>query len=319
MPGQKTVTIIGGGLAGSEAAWQILKRGVQVRLFEMKPGVFSPAHTSPHLAELVCSNSLRSNELYSAVGLLKEEMRRLDSLVMEAADATSVPAGKALAVDRFLFSSFVEKKLLSLSGFELVREEVEEIPEKSEAVIIASGPLTSDLLARGIERITGPQALYFYDAIAPIIDADSIDFRKVFRASRYQTGEGDYINCPMNREEFGFVFNSLREGEEVPLRDFEDFKCFEGCLQIEVMASRGFQTLLYGPMKPVGLIDPLTGTQPFAVVQLRHRKPAIQPLQHGRLSDKADPSRTEPNFQIDTWTRECNVREIQAAFTAILS
>ncbi len=268
MDAKQPVIIVGGGLAGCEAAWQLLRRNVKVRLYEMRPGVFTPAHKTPHLAELVCSNSLRSRMLDSAAGLLKQEMRSLDSLILAAADAGEIPAGKALAVDRMLFSRHVEEKLFSCSGFQLVREEVSEIPE-GPVVIVASGPLTSDALAGSIAALTGENALYFYDAVAPIVEVESIDFTKVFRASRYDAGSGDYLNCPLNREEYEAFHRALIEGEKVPLREFEDPRYFEGCLPIEVMADRGFRTLLFGPMKPVGLIDPRTGQEPFAVVQLR--------------------------------------------------
>lgn len=262
------VTIIGGGLAGCEAAWQLLRRGCRVRLCEMKPERFSPAHKSPRLAELVCSNSLRSGALENAVGLLKEEMRRLDSLIIAAADATAVPAGKALAVDRNAFSLFIEERLAAHPGLELIRGEVTEIPEE-EIAIIASGPLTSDALARAIAARTGGEYLYFYDAISPIIECESIDLHRVFAASRYGHGEADYLNCPMDRETYESFRNELTKAEEVPLHAFEEIKCFEGCLPIEVIARRGIDTLAYGPMKPVGLIDPRTGGQPHAVVQLR--------------------------------------------------
>ena len=263
-----SILVIGGGLAGCEAAWQLLKRGERVTLYEMKPQRFSPAHTSVHLAELVCSNSLRSNDKTSAVGLLKEELRLCGSLIMEAADATCVPAGKALAVDRVLFSEYIEQKLCASIGFELIREEVTKLPD-NEVTIIASGPLTSDALARNLIEITAEQGLSFYDAISPIVDAESIDREKAFRGSRYDMAEGDYLNCPLTRDEFERFYSALRTGQEMPLHDFEDAKFFEGCLPIEVMAARGLQTLLFGPMKPVGLTDPKTGEQPFAVVQLR--------------------------------------------------
>jgi len=264
----KRVIIVGGGLAGCEAAWQLLTRGKDVTLYEMKPAIFSPAHTSPHLAELVCSNSLRSNMPHSAVGLLKEEMRRLGSLIIAAADATSVPAGKALAVDRDLFSRYIEEKLSWCDSFTVVREELTEIPEDS-IVIIATGPLTSDRLAAKLSDITGSEYLYFYDAISPIVEAETIDHTKVFRASRYDDGEGDYLNAPMTKEEYARFYRELSAGEEVPLRNFEDSKCFDGCLPVEVLARRGEKTLLFGPMKPVGLVDPSMGTRPFAVVQFR--------------------------------------------------
>ncbi|MBE9547371.1 MAG: methylenetetrahydrofolate--tRNA-(uracil(54)-C(5))-methyltransferase (FADH(2)-oxidizing) TrmFO, partial [Proteobacteria bacterium] len=268
MKDERPITIIGGGLAGCEAAWQLLKRGIDVLLYEMKPESFSPAHKSPLLAELVCSNSLRSNITRNAVGLLKEEMRQTDSLIIEAADATAVPAGKALAVDRTLFSQYIEQKLNGCKGLKIIREEVTEIPGDS-IVIIASGPLTSDSLAKSISEITGCEYLYFYDAISPIIDKDSIDFTKVFRASRYDDGAGDYLNCPLNRDEYERFWKAITEGDEVPLRDFEDFKYFEGCLPIEIIAGRGINTLAFGPMKPVGLTDPKTGEQPYAALQLR--------------------------------------------------
>ena len=262
------VTITGGGLAGCEAAWQLLRRGCRVRLCEMKPDRFSPAHKSPHLAELVCSNSLRSGALENAVGLLKEEMRRMDSLLMAAADATAVPAGKALAVDRNAFSLFIEERLGAEPGLELIHGEVTEIPTEG-ITIIASGPLTSDALAGSIARITGGEYLYFYDAISPIVEGESIDLSRVFAASRYGHGEADYLNCPMDRETYETFWRELTQAEEVPLRAFEEIKCFEGCLPVEVIARRGIDTLAYGPMKPVGLIDPRTGGQPHAVVQLR--------------------------------------------------
>lgn len=264
----KHIIVIGGGLAGCEATWQLLKMGMDVLLYEMKPEVLSPAHKSPLLAELVCSNSLRSNIMQNAAGLLKEEMRRMDSLIMEAADATSIPAGKALAVDKTLFSQYIEDKLKRCSRLKIIRKEITEVPEAS-IVIIASGPLTSDSLARAISKITGSEYLYFYDAISPIIEGDSIDYTRVFRASRYDSGIGDYLNCPLSRDEYEQFWKELVEGKEVPLRAFEDFKCFEGCLPIEVMARRGMSTLAFGPMKPVGLTDPRTGRQPYVVVQLR--------------------------------------------------
>ena len=262
------ITIIGGGLAGCEAAWQLLRRRQRVRLCEMKPERFSPAHTSPLLAELVCSNSLRSNALDNAVGLLKEELRRMDSLIMAAADATAVPAGKALAVDRRAFSRFVEERLSAQPNMELIRGEVEDIPATG-VTIVATGPLTSDALAGAIASLTGSAHLYFYDAISPIIEGESIDKNRVFAASRYGRGEADYLNCPLDRKTFEDFWKALKEAEEVPLHTFEEVKCFEGCLPVEVIARRGVETLAYGPMKPVGLIDPRTGRQPHAVVQLR--------------------------------------------------
>ena len=262
------ITIIGGGLAGCEAAWQAANLGIAVTLIEMKPQRFSEAHALPSLAELVCSNSLRGAGLENAVGLLKEEMRRLGTLFMTAADATRVPAGGALAVDRELFSRFVTEKIENHPLITLVREEVSEIPEKG-IVIIASGPLTSEPLARSISNLTGPY-LYFYDAIAPIVSAESVDITTVFRASRYGKGDGDdYLNCPMNKDEYDAFITELLAGEKVPTRDFEKLIHFEGCMPVEEIASRGPDTLRFGPMKPVGLVDPRTGKEPHAVVQLR--------------------------------------------------
>ena len=265
----KPVTIIGGGLAGCEASWQLLKRGRTVCLYEMKPEVFSPAHKSSLLAELVCSNSFRSNSIENASGLLKEEMRLMGSLTMESADITSVPAGRALAVNRILFSRYIEDKLMSCKGLTIIRKEITEIPQDS-IVIIATGPLTSDAAAKSISGITGSEHLYFYDAISPIVDGESIDYSKVFRASRYDdTGVGDYLNCPMTQSEYERFWTELMNGTEVSLKNFEDKKCFEGCLPVEVLGRRGMKTLLFGPMKPVGLVDPKTGKRPYAVVQLR--------------------------------------------------
>lgn len=255
-------------MAGCEAAWQAAHRGCQVTLYEMKPKRFSPAHISPHLAELVCSNSLRSNSMENAVGLLKEELRRLNSLIMAAAGETRVPAGDALAVDRQAFAASVTSRLEKMKEIELIREEVAEIPPEG-IVIIASGPLTSPTLAETLQRLTGGESLYFYDAIAPILDGDSLDLKFIFRASRY--GEGnDYLNCPMNHEEYHRFVDELMKGEKVPYRDFEKPVHFEGCLPVEEMAERGPETLAHGPMKPVGLKDPRTGRIPYAVVQLRH-------------------------------------------------
>jgi methylenetetrahydrofolate--tRNA-(uracil-5-)-methyltransferase len=268
MPPEKPIIVIGGGLAGCEAAWQLLQRGCSVVIFEMKPEAFSPAHKSPYLAELVCSNSFRSNMPANAVGLLKEEMRIMNSLIIEAADRTAVPAGRALAVDRTRFSIYIEKMLLSQERLAISRKELHEIPD-DHMVVIATGPLTSHALAKSIAELTGSDYLYFYDAISPIIDGDSIDYTKVFRASRYDEGQGDYLNCPMERAEYEQFWLALIEGEEVPLKPFEELKFFSGCLPIEVLARSGKHTLAFGPMKPVGLIDPKTGKQPYAAVQLR--------------------------------------------------
>ncbi|MBZ4645045.1 MAG: methylenetetrahydrofolate--tRNA-((54)-C(5))-methyltransferase ((2)-oxidizing) TrmFO [Clostridia bacterium] len=263
-----TVTVIGGGLAGCEAAWQLANRGVKVKLYEMKPKKFSPAHHSPYLAELVCSNSLRSDQLENAVGLLKEEMRLLNSLIMECADATRVPAGGALAVDRTGFSQMVTGKIKSHELIEVINEEVKSIPE-DEYVIVASGPLTSDLLSESIKKFVGNEYLYFYDAAAPIITYESIDKEKVFKAARYGRGDDDYINCPMNKDEYLNFWRELVNAQVAELKCFEKQIVFEGCMPVEVMAKRGEQTLLFGPLKPVGLTDPRTGQEPYAVVQLR--------------------------------------------------
>jgi methylenetetrahydrofolate--tRNA-(uracil-5-)-methyltransferase len=273
MPDLKPVIVIGGGLAGSEAAYQIAKRGIRVTLHEMKPVKFSPAHQSQNLAELVCSNSLRSDALDSAVGLLKEEMRRLGSLIMEAADNTKVPAGKALAVDREQFSSYITKKIAAHPLITIVREEVTEIPEEG-ITIIATGPLTSEGLSKRLGELIGEHYLYFYDAIAPIIFKESIDFNRVFKASRYAEGEGDYLNCPMDEKQYKGFIQSLKEAEKAPLKPFEKPVYFEGCLPIEVMAERGDETLRFGPMKPVGLKDPRAGKEAYAVVQLRQENVA---------------------------------------------
>ncbi|HJV65439.1 MAG TPA: methylenetetrahydrofolate--tRNA-(uracil(54)-C(5))-methyltransferase (FADH(2)-oxidizing) TrmFO [Geomonas sp.] len=262
------VTIIGGGLAGCEAAWQVAKRGVKVRLFEMKPAVFTEAHHLPGLSELVCSNSLRGDSLENAVGLLKEEMRRLDSLFMEAAEATKVPAGGALAVDRELFSAYITEKIQNHPLIEVIREEVTEIPAEG-IVVVASGPLTSGALAGKIGELVG-EYLYFYDAIAPIVSADSIDLSIAFRASRYGKGEGDdYLNCPLNKEQYQSFVEELLKAEKVEPKSFEKVVHFEGCMPIEEMASRGPETLRFGPMKPVGLVDPRVGVEAYAVIQLR--------------------------------------------------
>lgn len=262
------ITIIGAGLAGCEAAWQAASEGIFVQLLEMKPISFSPAHQCADLAELVCSNSLRGSGMNNAVGCLKEELRRCGSLIVEAADATRVPAGGALAVDRDDFSRYVTEKVTSHPLINLTRAEVTELPATG-TTILASGPLTSEKLSRDIARLTGDEHLYFYDAIAPIIEADSIDADIAWRASRYDRGGDDYINCPMSKEDYDAFVNALLEADKVPGRDFEPLTHFEGCMPIEEMASRGHQTLAFGPLKPVGLPDPRTGRPPYAVVQLR--------------------------------------------------
>lgn len=261
----REVTIIGAGLAGSEAAWQCIKRGVPVRLVEMRPQKKSPAFHTDQFAELVCSNSLRSNSLNNAVGILKEELRRLDSLIMKAADATSVPAGSALAVDRTLFSEYITKTLKNHPLVTVISEEVTEIP--AGPAIIATGPLTSDALADAINAFLGQEPLHFYDAAAPILEKDSIDFTKAYYKSRYDKGEASYINCPMNQEEFDRFYEALIHAECAKMHDFE-LKVFEGCMPVEEMARRGKKTLLFGPLKPVGL-ERDENHHPVAVVQLR--------------------------------------------------
>ena len=268
---KKQIYIIGAGLAGSEAAWQVAKRGVEVVLYEMRPDKMTPAHKTGKFAELVCSNSLRAASLENAVGVLKEEMRRLDSLIMHAADSTSVPAGGALAVDRNEFSDYITNKLKSLDNVTIINEEIESIDNCSDNIlIIASGPLTNGQLAENLKKYVGNDSLYFYDAAAPIVTLESINFSIAFRASRYDKGGDDaYINCPMNREEYLTFRDALVKAEKAKTHEFEHEIFFEGCLPIEVIASRGEDTLRFGPMKPVGLIDPRTNETPYAVVQLR--------------------------------------------------
>ncbi len=263
-----SVTVVGGGLAGCEAAHQLARRGIAVRLVEMRPVRPTPVHQTDHLAELVCSNSLRGNALDQAAGLLKEEMRRLGSLVMRVADAVRVPAGSALAVDRGLFAEKMTEAVLALPDVTLERREVLEIPDDP-LCVIATGPLTSDPLAAAVRAFVGQEHLHFYDAVSPVVEADSIDFTKAFRASRYGKGGDDYLNCPLTAEEYHAFHTALTGAECATLHDFEKEFFFEGCLPVEVIASRGFDTLRYGPMKPVGLDDPRTGRRPYAVVQLR--------------------------------------------------
>jgi len=261
------VTIVGGGLAGSEAAWQLARRGIAVRLYEMRPLRPTPAHHTDQLGELVCSNSFRSASLDAAVGLLKEEMRRLDSIVIQVADRTSVPAGSALAVDRDLFARQLTAAICARPEITLVREELTTLPEG--IAIIATGPLTSPALSQCLQAVLGEGYLYFYDAIAPIVTSESVDRSVVFSASRYGKGGEDYLNCPMTPEEYyGFV-DAVVHAQIVPTKDFERCIYFEGCMPIEEMARRGPDTLAFGPMRPVGLVDPRTGRQPYAVVQLR--------------------------------------------------
>jgi len=286
-----SVRIVGGGLAGCEAAWQAASRGVPVTLHEMRPVRRTAVHQGDGLAELVCSNSLRADKLDNAVGLLKEEMRRLGSLVMRAAEATRVPAGAALAVDRDAFSAFITRTIAAHPLITLLRDEVSAVPPPQglrEPVVIATGPLTSDALAAAIAEFVGQDYLYFYDAISPIVSADSIDMGVAFRASRWgrslgpagapppegpacgvDDGQGDYLNCPMNAAEYRAFYEALRQAESATVHDFDKERFFEGCLPIEVLAHRGVDTLRFGPMKPVGLADPRTGHRPYAVVQLR--------------------------------------------------
>jgi methylenetetrahydrofolate--tRNA-(uracil-5-)-methyltransferase len=267
------LVIVGAGLAGCEAAWHAAQRGVSVRLYEMRPAHSSPAHATADFAELVCSNSLRSAQLGNAVGLLKEEMRRLGSLILRAADACAVPAGSALAVDRSAFARHVSDAIESHPRIEVRRERVAKLPD-DELVILATGPLTDPELAAQLQALCGEQSLYFYDAVAPIVYADSIDLAPTFRASRWQDGEGDYLNLPLDRDGYEAFVAALLAAETVPLHDFERALYFEGCLPIEEMARRGSETLAHGPMKPVGLVDPRTGKRPWAVVQLRHEDAA---------------------------------------------
>lgn len=262
------VTIIGAGLAGSEAAWQLARRGIPVRLVEMRPGAATPAHHTAYFGELVCSNSLRAAALTNAVGLLKEEMRRLDSVIMACADAHSVPAGGALAVDRMGYAAAVTETVRNHPLIEVVEERIDAIPEEG-IVIIATGPLTDGALAEDIERFCGGEGFHFYDAAAPIVSKDSLDMSVVYRASRYGKGEAAYLNCPMNEEEYKAFQQALASAETAEVHGFENKKVFEGCMPIEVMAQRGEDTMRFGPMKPVGLPDPRTGKDPYAVVQLR--------------------------------------------------
>lgn len=260
------VTVIGGGLAGCEAAWALAERGFRVKLYEMKPKKFSPAHHYEGLAELVCSNSLKALRINSACGMLKAEMRMLGSLILEAADSAAVPAGGALAVNRERFSDYVTEKIKVHENISLISEEVTDFPKSN--TIIATGPLTSDAFAEAIQKRCG-SPLSFYDAAAPIVSAESIDMSKAFFATRYDKGEADYINCPMNKEQYEAFYNELVSAETVPLKEFEKLSVYEGCMPVEVLAKRGAKSLCYGCMKPVGLIDPNTGHRPWAAVQLR--------------------------------------------------
>ena len=264
------VTVIGGGLAGSEAAYQIAKMGIKVKLYEMKPEKFSPAHSNPNLAEIVCSNSFKSNSITNACGLLKEELRRLDSLLIKIADETKVPAGQALAVDREAFSKRVNEQIESNPNIEVIHKECEKIESENGITVIATGPLTSKTMAEQIINLTGKERLAFYDAAAPIIEKDSIDFDIAFYGDRYgKEGDSSYINLPMNKEEYLQFYNELVNAEVVTLHEFEKKEIFEGCMPIEIMAKRGEDTIRFGPLKPVGFTDPRTGTKPYAIIQLR--------------------------------------------------
>ena len=264
-----SINIIGAGLAGSEAAWQIAKRGFKVRLYEMRPNVMTPAHHTSKFAELVCSNSLKADTLDSASGLLKHELRLLDSLIISNAEKTKIPAGGALAVDREAFSESITEKLLGLTNIEIIRNEVVNIDDR-EITIVATGPLTSKKLSEQLQLITDQKFLYFYDAAAPLIEADSIDDSKVFWASRYGKGTADYLNCAMSKEEYDRFYSALINAETQPLKEFEKQKTFEGCMPIEVIAKRGYKTMLFGPLRPVGLHSEAIGAnKPYAIVQLR--------------------------------------------------
>lgn len=266
----RRVHIVGGGLAGSEAAYQIAKRGHSVVLHEMRPIVTSPAHHTEQLAELVCSNSLKSNQTENAAGLLKEEMRQLDSLIISVADQTRVPAGQALAVDREAFSQQITKRISEMTNITLVREEIIEIPDSGQDLwIIASGPLTSAKLLESLQRRLGEPYLHFFDAAAPLVSMDSLDMSEIYRASRYDKGDADYLNCPFQKHEYEHFWKALTEAEQSPLHDFEKGSFFEGCIPVEELARRGKETLAFGPLKPIGLRDPITGITPYAVVQLR--------------------------------------------------
>lgn len=262
------ITVVGGGLSGSEAAWQIARLGEKVRLYEMRPVRSTPAHRTDRLAEIVCSNSLKSDQPYNASWLLKEELRRLGSILIQVADSVRVPAGSALAVDRERFAARVTEVISSEPNIELVREEFPAIPREG-IVIIASGPLTSESLSQSISEFCGSKHLYFYDAISPIVDAETIDQSKIYRASRYGKAADDYVNCPMDRDQYAAFYDALVAAESVAIHDFEEAHYFESCLPIEELARRGRDTLRFGPMRPVGLDDPATGRMPYAVVQLR--------------------------------------------------
>ena len=273
--------VIGGGFAGVECATQLSKRGIKVDLFEMKPHRYSPAHKSENLCELVCSNSFKAMRVESAAGLLKAEMKILGSVTVECAEKAAVPAGGALAVDRDVFSSLVTEKIANDSNINLIRKEITEIPEEYDAVVIAAGPLVSDALANSIKELTGSAFLSFFDAAAPVVEADSIDMSKAFCQSRYDRGgDEDYINCPMNKEEYESFYSELVNAEIALLHEFDKKHIYEGCMPVEIMAKRGADTLRFGPLKPVGLRDPNTGHRPWAVLQLRKENRACPDCSH---------------------------------------
>ena len=305
----ETVTVIGAGLAGSECAWQLARRGVRVRLVEMKPHKYTPAHKSEYFAELVCSNSLRGDDLTNAVGLLKEEMRQLGSLIMESAEANRVAAGGALAVDREGFARYITEKLGSEPNIEIVRAEAADIPEGE--VVIATGPLTSDAMAERIRALCPEFDLHFYDAVAPIVTLESVDMTTAYRASRYGKGTADYVNCPMTAEEYAGFVRELRGAKEAPVHGFDDGAVFEGCMPVEVMARRGEDTLRYGPMKPVGLVKPAHrrgGLRRRAAPAGQRRRHALQPR---RLPDAPHLGRAEARLLDDTRAQERGLRALR--------
>ena len=303
------VKVIGAGLAGCEAAWQLAKRGISVGLYEMKPQKMSPAHHSQDFAELVCSNSLRGDRLENAVGLLKEELRRCDSLIMQCAEATRVEAGGCLAVDRKGFSQLITEKIRSNPLITVVSEEVTQVPEGP--VIIATGPLTSDALSKAIGEYFGTDYLHFFDAAAPLVTAESVDMGLAWWQSRYDRGTPDYVNCAMDKQQYEAFVKELISAEEAEVHGFEDKRVFEGCMPVEVMARRGLDTLRYGPMKPVGLTDPKTGAEPYAVLQLRQDNAAKQRLQSGGLPDPPEVWGAEAGILHDPGAAQCGIRPLR--------
>ncbi len=309
---QKAVRIIGAGLAGSEAAWQCARRGVPVRLFEMRPTRSTPAHQTGNFAELVCSNSLKSDSENTAPWLLKQEMRRAGSLLMEIARQTAVPAGHALAVDREKFAEAVTAAIESEPLIDVVREEVTRIDESDGITVVATGPLTSDALSREILRLTGSEQLYFYDSISPIVEADSIDMSRVYLAARYDKGTADYINCPMTREAYDCFLDALLAAQSVEEKDWEKLNYFESCLPIEEIARRGRDTLRFGPMKPVGLRDPRTGQTPYAVVQLRQENLRADSYNLVGFQNHLKFGEQARVLRLDPWPGKCEVSALRA-------